>query len=175
MTWTRVMVTGHRPQHLHPTVRPWVQVELERLAVKLRDGVSGMALGCDLWWADAVVRAGLRLAAHVPFPQQPAKWRPEDQAEWWRLLGHAVQTVTYGSSYDVRLLHARNRGMVDGSDQVVAVWVYGKKGGTHAALEYAVQRGRRPIWVDPESQRTIWPAADVWRQLLAPQPRRRAA
>jgi hypothetical protein len=64
--------------------------------------------------------------------------------------------------------------MVDGSDQVVAVWVYGKKGGTRAALAYAVQHGRRPIWVDPESQRTIWPAADVWRQLLAPQ-RRRAA
>jgi hypothetical protein len=55
------------------------------------------------------------------------------------------------------------------------VWAYGKKGGTRAALEYAVQRGRRPIWVGPESQRTIWPSVDVWRQLLAPQSRRRAA
>lgn len=64
--------------------------------------------------------------------------------------------------------------MVNGSDQVVAVWAYGKKGGTRAALEYAVQRGRRSIWVGPESQCTIWPSVDVRRQLLAPQSRRRA-
>lgn len=73
-TWPIVMVTGHRPQHLSPGVRPWVRAELERLALKLRDehgtatGISGMAVGADLWWADAVVKAGLRLWAHVPFP-----------------------------------------------------------------------------------------------------------
>lgn len=36
-TWSAVMVTGHRPQHLHPNVRPWVRDELARLAIKLRD------------------------------------------------------------------------------------------------------------------------------------------
>lgn len=179
--WPTVMVTGHRPQHLQPSAQDWVRSELSRLAGKLRDdhgmvtGISGMALGCDLWWADTVVRAGMRLAAHVPYPQQAAKWRPEDQAEWWRLLGQAARTVTYGSQYDVRLLSAKNHGMVDTSDHVIAVWVYGKRGGTRAALEYAVLRGRRPIWVDPETRRTIWPAIEVWRNLLAPQPRRRAA
>jgi hypothetical protein len=75
--WPTVMVAGHRPQHLHPNVRPWIRAELDRLAVKLRIehgttvGISGMAAGADLWWADAVVRAGLHLHAHVPFPQQP--------------------------------------------------------------------------------------------------------
>lgn len=33
--WPTVMVTGHRPQHLHPEVRPWVRAELDRLAGKL--------------------------------------------------------------------------------------------------------------------------------------------
>lgn len=176
-----VMVAGHRPKHITPAAHDWVRSELNRLAGKLRDGhgtttgVSGMALGADLWWADAVHRAGLQLHAHVPFPQQSAKWKPEDQAEWWRLLGLATKTITYGTGYDVRLLEARNRGMIHASAQTVAVWVYGRPGATRATLEYAVSRGRRPIWVDPESRRTIWPAIEVWRRLLAPQARRRAA
>jgi len=179
--WPTVMVAGHRPKHLTPVAQTWVRAELNRLAGKLREGhgtttaISGMTLGADLWWADAAVRAGLRVHAHLPYPQQAAKWKPEDQAEWWRLLGLATKTLTYGTGHDEGLLHARKRGMVHASAQTVAVWVYGKSGGTRTALEYAVGRGRRPIWVDPETRRTIWPDIEVWRRLLAPQPRRRAA
>jgi hypothetical protein len=175
------MVTGHRPAELAPAAQDWVRCELNRLAGKFRDGhgtttaISGMARGADLWWADAALRAGLRVHAHVPYPQQSARWAPEDQAEWWRLLGLAAKTVTYGTRYDAGLAHARSQGMVHASAQTIAVWVYGKSGGTRTALEYAVGRGRRPIWVDPETRRTIWPEITVWRRLLAPQPRRRAA
>src|SRR5690349_5399869 len=116
------MVTGHRPQHLSPTAQDWVRAELHRLAGKLRDG-HGMTIGADLWWADAALRAGLQVHAHVPFPQQAAKWKPEDQTEWWRLLGLAAKTLTYGTGYDEALLHARNRGMIHASAQTVAVWV----------------------------------------------------
>lgn len=65
-----------------------MRAELARLAVKLHDhhgttdGVSGMALGADQWWAASVLDAGMRLHAHVPFPQQPDKWPAEDRAEW---------------------------------------------------------------------------------------------
>lgn len=180
MIWPTVMVTGHRPQHLHPDARLLVRSELARLACKLRDergttvGVSGMAIGADLWWADAVVSHRMDLHAHVPFPQQPNKWREDDKAEWSRLLGLAVHTETYGLRYSVELLHARNRGMVRASDQCLAVWVEGKDGGTRACLEYAVRRGMRPIWVDPVARRTWWPSVETWRAVLAPS-RRRAA
>lgn len=184
MIWPTVMVTGHRPQHLDPACHAWVRAELARLAVKVRDehatttGISGMALGADLWWADAVVKAGLKLWAHVPFPQQPAKWRPGDRAEWERLCRVAHRLKTYGGYYDVRTLHARNEGMVDATaaDQgmVIAVWVYGKHGGTCEAIRYALSKGMRPTWVDPVRQRTWWPTTAEWQDAL-PEPRRRAA
>jgi len=71
--WPVAGGTGHRPQHLHPTVEPWARAQLARIARHLRDvygtewAVSGMALGFDMWWADEAVKAGLRLWVHVPF------------------------------------------------------------------------------------------------------------
>ncbi|GIE97341.1 hypothetical protein [Paractinoplanes rishiriensis] len=179
--WPRVMVTGHRSEHLDPVARAWVPGELRRLAAGLRadrgttTGVSGMAIGADLWWADAVVDAGLRLEAHVPFPQQPDGWTPADRAEWERLLGHAAHVVTYGTGFHVRHLLARNWGMVQRSDQVVAVWVRGRPGGTRSAIEYAVRRGLRPLWVDPVARVTTWPSVDSWWRMLAQKARPRRA
>jgi uncharacterized phage-like protein YoqJ len=155
------MVTGHRPQHLRLEVRDWVRAELDRLAVKLRDehgtvtGISGMAIGADLWWADAVVRAGLRLEAHVPFPQQPDKWRDTDKAEWQRLLGHAAETTTYGTGYSVRLLHARNDGMIRACSAAVAVLDPSKtEGGTASAVRKLLAVNVPIVHVDPVAQLT---------------------
>ena len=176
-----MVLTGHSPQHLRPGARLWARSELHRLACKLRDehgtttGISGMALGADLWWADAVVRAGMVLHAHVPSPQQPDQWTRENRATWQRLLGHAAKTVTYGTGSALGLLHARNRGMVDNSDQVIGVWNLGRGGDTREALEYGVRRGHRPIWVDPELQVTGWPEMKVWRQILVSRRTRQAA
>lgn len=159
--WPTVMVTGHRPQHLTIPARPWVRSELDRLAVKLRDeygttvGVSGMAVGADLWWADAVVRAGLRLHAHVPFPQQPDRWRDEDRAEWVRLLGLASHTETYGTGFSVRLLHARNDGMIKACTAAIAVHDPRKTdGGTASAVRKLLDAGRPIIHVDPVARMT---------------------
>lgn len=160
-SWPTVMLTGHRPQHLHPSVRPWIRSELERLAVKFRDeygatvGVSGMALGCDLWWADAVVKAGLHLWAHVPFPQQPEKWAEADKTEWSRLCRVARKLKTYGGYYDVKTLHARNDGMIREADAAIAVWDPRKtEGGTASAVRKLTAAGLPIIHVNPETRTT---------------------
>lgn len=160
-TWPTVMVTGHRPQHLSPSVHDWVRFELNRLAVKLRDehgmatGVSGMAIGADLWWADALVTNGVPLWAHVPFPQQPDRWKAEDRVEWQRLLGLAAKTTTYGPDFDVKLLHARNDGMIANSQCVVAVLLPGKTdGGTASAVRKATAVGLPIIHINPEARTT---------------------
>jgi uncharacterized phage-like protein YoqJ len=157
--WPAVMVTGHRPKHLHPSVRPWVRAELERLALKMRDeygtttGISGMALGADLWWADAVVKSGLRLSAHVPFPQQPDKWAEDDKAEWSRLCQLAHTLKTYGGYYDVKTLHARNDGMIREADAAIAVYDQRKtEGGTASAVRKLTRLGLPIIHVNPETR-----------------------
>jgi uncharacterized phage-like protein YoqJ len=168
VTWQAVMVTGHRPQHLRPDARPWVRSELDRLARKLRDehettvGISGMAIGADLWWADAVVNAGLELRAHVPFPQQPDKWRAEDRAEWLRLLGLASHTETYGAGFSIRLLHARNDGMIRACHAAIAVHDPRKtEGGTASAVRKLIAVGRPVIHVDPWARMTTLRRAEL--------------
>lgn len=160
-TWPTVMVTGHRPQHLAPDVRPWVRAELERLAGKLRDehgmttGISGMALGSDLWWADAVVKAEVRLWAHVPFPQQPDRWQPEDRDEWVRLCRVAWELNTYGGFFDVKTLYARNDGMIKASDAAICVHDPAKtEGGTASAVRKVTARGLPIIHVNPVTRMT---------------------
>lgn len=161
LVWETVAATAHRPQHLTQDEIRWIRAELPRVTVKLRDqhgmavGCSGFALGGDLWWANELVRAGVDLWAHIPFPQQPDPWRPEDQAEWRRLLGLAKQVTYYGQHYDVRLLHARNDGMLRPAEAVVAIYKRSKtSGGTASAFRKA--RGLRlPIvHMNPE-RRTV--------------------
>lgn len=156
-TWPTVSGTGHRPQHLPPGVRRWIQPELYRIACKLRDehgtrvGCSGMALGFDLWWADAIVRAGLALSAHIPFPQQPDLWHPEDQAEYRRLLALADEVIVYGDEYSVGLLHARNDGMLSAGDVLVACHRLAKKsGGTWSVVVKAKRQQMPCIHLDPD-------------------------
>lgn len=160
--WPRVMVTGHRPQHLPPGSADWVHAELERLAIKLRDehgmtiGISGMALGADTWWADALVRHGVPLEAHVPFPQQPDRWPVDTQAEWRRLRGLAAKVETYGPEYDVKWLHVRNDGMLRSpADLVIAVLDPAKTdGGTASAVRKATGLRLSIIHVNPRTLAT---------------------
>jgi uncharacterized phage-like protein YoqJ len=159
--WTTVSATGHRPQHLSTAEGQWVRTELAHVVQKLRDahametGISGMAIGADMWWAEELLSAGVRLWAHVPFPQQPDRWPPAERARWRRLLDQAAQVTTYGDAYDVCLLHERNDGMLAYSQAVVAVWKRSKTtGGTASAFRKARRRGLPIVHLDPE-RRTV--------------------
>lgn len=157
-TWNTVAATGHRPQHLTARERDWVRRELARVVRKLRDehgmraGISGMAIGADQWWAAELVDAGTALHAHVPFPQQADRWQQADRDEWRRLLGLAATVTYYGDHYDVKLLHARNAGMLAACEAVVAVHKSSKtSGGTASAVRSARQRRLPIVLLNPES------------------------
>lgn len=167
--WRTVAATGHRPQHMTPDERAWVRAELPRVVVKLRDeygmtvGVSGMAIGTDLWWAAALVDAGVDLWAHIPFPQQPDKWQPADRDEWERLRRKAWKQTTYGGYYDVKTLHARNDGVLRAAKEsdgaVVAVHKPSKSdGGTVSAVQKAHSLRLPIVHLNPEARTTSWPA-----------------
>jgi uncharacterized phage-like protein YoqJ len=117
--------------------------------------VSGLALGSDLWWAQAALDAGLELWAAVPFPQQADRWPAADRATWRRLLDQAAKIRTFGQEPSTGLLHARNDGMLDVSAAVVAVWRPSvTTGGTASAVRKAQSRRMPVVHLDPD-RRTV--------------------
>jgi uncharacterized phage-like protein YoqJ len=159
--WPKVMVTGHRPQHLHPEQQDYAQQELGRLAVKLRDdngtrvAISGMALGADQWWAHYALLAELELHAYLPFPQQPAKWHHEQQRTWRALVGQAAVKHFTAEHYSVQALHQRNDQMLDAADAVIAVWDPRiTTGGTYSCVQKASRLGLPVIHVDLQDFQT---------------------
>jgi len=159
--WTRVAVTGHRPQFLTPDQQTWARSELDRLAVKARDhhgtkvAISGAALGADTWWARSAVRAGLDLWAYVPFLAQPSKWPDEDRRVWGQLISAATRTLVLAAAYNVALLHSRNDFMLRDADMVIAVWDPTKTtGGTASAVVKARAAGKTLVIVDVTTKTT---------------------
>ena len=166
----RVMITGHRPQHLSPDQQRWVRDQIARTVAKIQGmgaavAISGMALGVDTWWAQAALDAGMSLWAYRPCPQQPNRWPRSDQAVWADLCSRAARVVTMGDSYDVRLFHARNEAMIRDSDLTVAVWDSTKtSGGTASAVAKARQLGKSMVLLDPVARTSTvqWASSGSW-------------
>jgi len=167
VVWPIVCATGHRPQHLSSPARSFTRDKLLRAAQWLRDergttvGLSGFALGTDLWWADAVVRAGLTLGAYIPCSDQTARWTGGDRREWERLRALADPAHSYECDQpyngldDQRhtgpeLMNQRNTKMITAADAVLCVWITGKhSGGTWDAINTAHQLNRPGVHLDP--------------------------
>lgn len=157
-----IALTGHRPTKLagydlsHPFYRR-LQDELLRVALRALHGSnetltlhSGMALGADTVWAEAIITLKgvypdrVRFVAHVPFPGQPNRWPAHSQQHYFELLAHADEVRTYGEEYTSRVMQQRNVGMIDACDTLIAVYDGSPRGGTSNAVRYA-QRVAKPI------------------------------
>lgn len=170
--WTIVAATGHRaglPNDLidrldrrRPGTIAGIRWHLRRLACVLRDehgttvGLSGMARGVDLWWAQAILEAGLILGAHIPCPQQADPWSPDVRAAWRNLCDAADPEYShiYAPEYDKSVLRQRNEGMIGAADALVAVWDPGeRRGGTWSAVCYArrTKPAGRGFHIDPRT------------------------
>jgi hypothetical protein len=159
------MATAHR--RLPKAAAEWLPEELLRVATRLRDehgtvtGCSGLAIGGDTLWADAILAAGLTLWAHVPCEDQPhPKWTKAEQRKWAELRAIARtephRETVYGDGYSVGLLHARNDGMLDAAKNgaVIAVWdpASDPRSGTRSCVLKALKRGLPIIWINPAAE-----------------------
>lgn len=159
--WRSVAVTGHRPSGLTSEQAAWGQVALHRTAWRLRsvygtvEAISGMALGADTWWALAGLSAGMRLAAYIPFEDQPVKWPQADQELWRELRTRAHREVVVGGvTYRVQDLHARNDAMIADADLMVALWnPASEKGGTTSAVKKIRAAGKPMLLLDPVARK----------------------
>lgn len=170
--WTRVACTGHRPHKIPPRLRGWVQEELARVAAKLvaergtEVGLSGLAQGSDLWWAQAAHAAGARVWAYSPCPDQDQRWTREWKNRRREVIELAEHAEHLGERYDVALLGARNTWLCRDADALVAVVDPSRgSGGTIAAMRQAV--GRIPvIRIDLHSEQVRLMQPDPHRQII---------
>ena len=173
---TTCCFTGHRPDKL-----PWgfderdprclalkrsMDRELEGLYRRgFRHFISGMAMGCDLCFAEAALtlreqRPDLTVEGAVPCPTQADRW-PENQRRRWRdiLTRCDLETVTQ-QRYDRFCMFRRDRYMIERSAAVLAVFD-GTPGGTQYTLNYAMDKKLEIILLYP-----LNPGADAVRLTL---------
>ena len=157
--------TGHRPAKL-----PWGSREEDprclRLKARLLDAVRsayddgfrhficGMALGCDFYFAEAVLalrteHPDITLEAAVPCPAQAEGWTAEAQERYRRLLSRCDYETMVQDHYSPGCMQRRNRYMVDHSALVIAVFD-GRSGGTRQTLAYALAQGVPFVDIQPE-------------------------
>ena len=156
--------TGHRPEKL-----PWGTNEEDPRcrALKLliareaeqaaKHGAEvfccGMARGCDLYFAEAVVQMkkrspALRLEVWLACPGQAELWRESDRLRWQRLLDLCDCVHVLERAYSDGCMLRRDKAMVDGADELISVWD-GSAGGTGWTVRYAKRLGKRirALWL----------------------------
>ncbi len=148
--------TGHRPEKL-----PWryderdsrclrLKSSLEDTVLSLYDSgyrhfISGMAKGCDTYFAETVLRLrdecqGMTLEAAVPCETQPSGWSFEERKRYFYILHQCDRQTIVSREYTPECMLRRNMYMVDSASLLLAVYD-GTRGGTMQTVNYARSSG----------------------------------
>ena len=155
--------TGHRPMKL-----PWgmneddprclmlkaeLAARLEGLyALGFRRFLCGMAIGCDMYFAEAVLalredHPDVRLEAVIPFGDQPGRWNERQRRRYNSLIDRADRVTVLQTVYTSDCMMRRNRWMVERSSVLLACYD-GRPGGTMNTILYAGRCGLRVILIE---------------------------
>lgn len=165
----KIAVTGHRPDKLgfdYDLSTPFCQ-EIKRVLILLarhdniQFGISGMALGVDTLWAEALVfDLNVPLVAAIPFLEQSSVWQQSSKTHYANLLDRAYKVVNVSGQkkYKEYFMHQRNKWMVDNCDMLYAVWNGDQRGGTFNCIQYAksVNKPIRFINIDIQSKLVLY-------------------
>ena len=153
--------TGHRASKL-----PWGYDEGDArclaLKAKIADSVNmlyangvrhficGMALGCDMYFAEAVLSLrenlpDIVLEAAIPCLDQADHWREAQRARYARLLESCDIKTALSHRYAPGCMELRNRYMVDRSGAIIAAFDPEIGGGTAKTIWYAIRSGLNVI------------------------------
>ena len=155
--------TGHRPMKL-----PWGMNERDprctalklELAARLeaiyalgyRHFLCGMAIGCDMYFAEAVlalreVHGDVTLEAAIPFGDQPGRWDEAQRRRYNSLIDRADKVTVLQIGYTSDCMMQRNRYMVDRSSLLLACFD-GRPGGTMNTILYAERSGVKTVVIE---------------------------
>ena len=155
--------TGHRPQKL-----PWAMNEADprcralkqELEARLsgiyelgyRHFLCGMAIGCDMYFAEAVLKLrdahpDVTLEAAIPFGDQPGRWSQALRRRYNALIDRADKVTVLQVGYSPDCMMRRNRYMVDRASLLLACYD-GRPGGTMNTILYAERNEVRVILIE---------------------------
>ncbi len=114
-------------------------------AYGVRKFLCGMAEGCDLYCAEAVLALKQRyphitLEAAIPCPTQTDGWSAAQRRRHADILSRCDIETLVQTSYTSDCMQRRNRYMVDHASLLIALHD-GLPGGTRYTIEYALRRG----------------------------------
>lgn len=156
--------TGHRSSKL-----PWGSNERDWRCKDLKDRIAstiecvysegvrhficGMAIGCDMYFAEAVIslrlcKPDITLEAAIPCEGQDLRWSRQLSERYDRLLAECDIRTLVSRAYTPDCMMRRNRYMVDSSGLIIAVFD-GAPGGTLNTLRYAFRAGLKIIKLEP--------------------------
>ena len=157
--------TGHRPVKL-----PWGSRESDPRCLALKEQIAatldgiyesgyrrficGMAIGCDMYFAEAVLalrrlHPDVILEAAVPCDSQADRWTRSQREQYAGLL-ERCDLVTYVSHlYSPGCMMKRNQYMIDSSSLLLACF-NGRSSGTMSTILYAERQGVRTIILEIE-------------------------
>lgn len=137
--------TGHRLHKLpwladphHPLSHALREIVRQKILQKINDGydyfISGMAIGCDMFFAQIVLNLrsefpNIKLECALPCADQANIWPDTQKQEYLDILSACNYVNILTPRYSRACLHMRNRYMVSKSDALIAVWD-GTSGGT---------------------------------------------
>lgn len=160
---TTCCFTGHRPAKL-----PWGSGENDprcralklEIAARLdgivqigyRNFICGMAEGCDMYFAEAVLELRSRfpdvtLESAIPCDRQADKWDIAQQRRYEHIMAESDTVTFVQHQYSPGCMMRRNRYMVDRSSLLLACFD-GQSGGTMNTILYAQRRGLKVVIID---------------------------
>lgn len=136
--------TGHRPNDLpckYSDQHPWKKAVTNNLYAYLLDLfpnfiISGMALGWDMWLAEAAYDMKIPLLAYIPFRGQELRWSRGSQLLYQKLLRYSDKIKFAANHFSIKAYQERNELMVNDCDTLLALHSGKEHGGTWNCLEY---------------------------------------
>ncbi len=117
----------------------------------VRSFLCGMANGCDLYFAEAVlalrrVYPDVELEAAIPYAGQAERWSARERARYDDILRQCSRCTVLAQNYSRECMMDRNRYMVDRCSILIACFD-GRPGGTLNTLRYALRLDREIIQI----------------------------
>ncbi|MGE4354543.1 MAG: SLOG family protein [Oscillospiraceae bacterium] len=114
--------------------------------------ICGMAHGCDLYFAEAVLslksnHPDVVLEAAIPYAGQANGWNTTQRRKYDAVLARCDLRTVLQQTYTRDCMMRRNKYMVDSASVLIAVY-NGSPGGTRNTLLYAMRQGLEIIEIE---------------------------